>query len=124
VGAALPPLRLPGPLIKMAVMQKVTMRPVEAAADIAMMAASPATTNSDRLYVGSGNLGIFYQNVHGLRTKSTEIFNNVCSFDYKIICLTEMWLNESFSTHNFFPETYTVFVPVEIATTSCVVEAF
>lgn len=73
------------------------------------MAASPFTPHCGSLRVGNGNLEIFYQNVRGLRTKSTEIFNTVCSFDYEIICLTETWLNESFSTQDFFPGTYTVY---------------
>jgi hypothetical protein len=34
----------------------------------------------------------------------------VCSLDFKIIFLTETWLNESFSTHNFFPEPYTIYI--------------
>ena len=64
----------------------------------------------DKLRKGGGNyLDIFYQNVRGLRTKSVEIFSNVCSCDYKIVCLTETWLNESFPSSNFFPETYTVY---------------
>jgi hypothetical protein len=33
----------------------------------------------------------------------------VCSSDYKIICLTETWLNESFSSSNFFPYNYAVY---------------
>jgi hypothetical protein len=58
------------------------------------MAASPSTFISDRLHLGSGTyLEIFYQNVRGLRTKSVEIFSNVCLVDYKIICLTEAWQN-------------------------------
>jgi hypothetical protein len=39
---------------------------------------------------------IFYQNVGGFRTKQTELFDNVCSMDFKIICLTETWLNDVF----------------------------
>jgi hypothetical protein len=67
-----------------------------------VMAVSPSTSNSHRLHMGSGNyLEIFYQNVRSLRKKSAEIFNNVCSLDYKSICLTEAWLNESFSTQLF-----------------------
>jgi hypothetical protein len=31
---------------------------------------------------------IFYQNVRGLRTKKTELFDNVSSMDFQIICLT------------------------------------
>ena len=37
---------------------------------------------------------IFYQNVRGLRTKQSELFDNVCSMDFQIICLTEAWLND------------------------------
>jgi hypothetical protein len=73
-----------------------------------VMAVSPSASMCDRLHMDSGNyLETFYQNVRGLRNKSAEIFN-VCSLDYKIICLTETCFNKSFSTHNFFPETYTV----------------
>jgi hypothetical protein len=46
-----------------------------------VMAASPFAVVRNRSNVGSGYyLDIFYQNVHGLRTKSIETFNNVCSF--------------------------------------------
>jgi hypothetical protein len=51
----------------------------------------------------------FYQNVRGLRTKSSGIYDNVCSADFKITCLTETWLSESFINHNLFPESYTVY---------------
>jgi hypothetical protein len=65
------------------------------------MAVSPSTSISDRLHMGSGNyLEFLYQNLWSLRAKSAEIFN-VCSLDYKIICLTETWLNELFSTQFF-----------------------
>jgi hypothetical protein len=73
------------------------------------MAASPSAVDRNSSHVSSGNyLDMFYQNVRGLRTKSVEFFN-VCSFDFKIVCLTETWLNESFSSQNFFPEMYTVY---------------
>jgi hypothetical protein len=32
---------------------------------------------------------ILYQYLLGLRTKSVEIFNNICSLNFKIVCLTE-----------------------------------
>jgi hypothetical protein len=51
---------------------------------------------------------IYYQNVRGLRTKQPELFENVCSTDYSIICLTETWLND-LCYHNLFPDWYTVF---------------
>jgi hypothetical protein len=31
----------------------------------------------------------FFQNIRGLRTKCVEIFNNVCSFEFKNACLKE-----------------------------------
>jgi hypothetical protein len=40
------------------------------------MASSSFAVDRNRSNVGSGNyLDIFYQNVHGLATKSVEIFN-------------------------------------------------
>jgi hypothetical protein len=78
---------------------------MEVALDVASMAASPFTVARNRSNVGSGYyLDIFYQNVRGLRTKSIEIFNNVCSYDFKIICLTETWLNEPHCSQDVFPE--------------------
>jgi hypothetical protein len=52
---------------------------------------------------------IYYQNVTGLRTKQLELFENVCSTDYSIICLTETWLNDLCYDHNLFPDCYSVF---------------
>jgi hypothetical protein len=68
-----------------------------------MMAASSFYVDRNRSSVGSANyLDIYYQNVRGLRTKYIDIFNNLCSFDYKIICLIETYLNESHSSQNSF----------------------
>jgi hypothetical protein len=73
------------------------------------MEAAPDVACRNRSNVGSGNyLDIFYHNIHGLGTKSVDIFN-VCSFDFKIICLTDMWLNESLSSQIFFPKVYAVY---------------
>jgi exonuclease III len=47
-----------------------------------------------------------YQNVKGLRT---EQLDNVSASDFDIICLTETWLNDSYYTHNLFPNGYTVY---------------
>jgi hypothetical protein len=33
----------------------------------------------------------------------------VCSTDYTIICLSEIWLNDLCYDHNFFPVLYTVY---------------
>jgi hypothetical protein len=75
--------------------------------------------------MGSGNdLEIFYKNVRGLRTKSVDIFNNVCSLDYKIKCLTETWPNESFSNQIFSMKRILFIDLTEIAMANCVVGAF
>jgi hypothetical protein len=49
-----------------------------------------------------GTFEIFYHNVRCLRTKQIEVFDNVCSMDCQIICLTETWLNDRFSITNYF----------------------
>jgi hypothetical protein len=54
-------------------------------------------------------LEIFYQNIRGLRTKQTELFDNVCSMYFQIICLTETWLNDTCFDHKLFPDSYTIF---------------
>jgi hypothetical protein len=52
----------------------------------------------------SDSIDIFYQNVRGLRTKCTYFYDNVCINDSKIICVTEMWLNDLFCNRNLFPD--------------------
>jgi hypothetical protein len=64
------------------------------------------TSESSRSY---NYLEIFYKNVRGLWTKSSKIYDNVCSYDFKIICLTETWLNESFINQNLLPESHTAY---------------
>jgi hypothetical protein len=96
---------------------------MEVALDVASMAASPITVPRNRFNVGSGYyIDIFYQNVRGLRTKSTEIFNNVCSYDFKIICLTETWLNESHCSQKFSLNYMLYIVLTETVTLSHAVE--
>jgi hypothetical protein len=47
--------------------------------------------------------------LRGLRTKQLELYDNVCSADHSIICLSETWLNHLCYDHNLFPDCYTVF---------------
>ncbi|PNF31813.1 hypothetical protein B7P43_G09329, partial [Cryptotermes secundus] len=61
-------------------------------------------------------LGIYYQNVRGLRTKYVEFYDNVCSTDFDIICLTETWLNDSCYDCNIFPSRYTVYRSDRVST--------
>ncbi len=53
---------------------------------------------------------IYYQNVHGLRTKSVDIAEFVLSapvlYTY---CLTGTWLNSSCYSRDYFPSGYTVY---------------
>jgi exonuclease III len=55
------------------------------------------------------SLGIFYQNVRGLRTKQTELYDNVCASNFDVICLSETWLNDLCYDHNLFPSKYSVY---------------
>jgi hypothetical protein len=55
------------------------------------------------------HLDIYYQNVRGLRTKASELFTNVHSSDFPVICLTETWLNGLCYNQNLFPGTYLVY---------------
>jgi hypothetical protein len=52
---------------------------------------------------------IFYKNVRGLRTKQTELFDNVSSIHFQIICLTETRLNDMCFDHKLFPDSFTIF---------------
>jgi hypothetical protein len=52
---------------------------------------------------------IFYQNVRGLRIKCTNFFESVSVNDFKIICIIETWLSDSFRNRNVFPDNYFVF---------------
>jgi hypothetical protein len=54
------------------------------------------------------SLGIFYQNVRGLRMKQTELYD-VRASNFDIICLSETWLNDLCYDHNLFPNSYTVY---------------
>jgi hypothetical protein len=52
---------------------------------------------------------IFYLNIRGLRTKQTELFDNVCSMDFQIICLTDRRLNDMCFDNKIFPGPFTTF---------------
>jgi hypothetical protein len=52
---------------------------------------------------------IFYQNIRGLRTKQTELLDNVYSMDYQTICLNEKCLNDMYFDHQLFPDSFTIF---------------
>jgi hypothetical protein len=75
------------------------------------MAAQSPAVDINKSNISSGcYLDISYQNVKGLRTKSVENFNNVCSFNFEIICLMETWLNEFFFSHIYPPQKFTLYI--------------
>lgn len=54
-------------------------------------------------------LSVFYQNVRGLRTKSSEFYIASSSCNYDVIALSETWLNESHLDSEFFSNDFVVF---------------
>jgi hypothetical protein len=64
-----------------------------------VVAVSPFDIDRDSLNMDSDNyLDISRQDFRGLTAKSVEVFSNVCSFNFIIICITETWLHKSFPT--------------------------
>ncbi|CAH2087310.1 unnamed protein product [Euphydryas editha] len=53
-------------------------------------------------------IDIYYQNVRGLRTKTNKVMENILNSDYKIVALTETWLNSSISSNELFDSRYIV----------------
>jgi hypothetical protein len=60
---------------------------------------------------------ILYQNVRDLRTQQTELFDNVCSMDFQIVCLTEAWLNDMCFDHKLLPDSFTIFCSDRVSST-------
>ncbi|CAH2084216.1 unnamed protein product [Euphydryas editha] len=54
-------------------------------------------------------LEIYYQNVRGLRSKTNEVFTNILNSNYKVIALTETWLNSSIYSKELFDNRYVVY---------------
>jgi hypothetical protein len=66
-------------------------------------------TNAGGFAMPDTSIDIFYQNVRGLRTKFTELFDNAISSGYNIFCLTETCLNDQCYDQNLFPDGFNVF---------------
>jgi hypothetical protein len=43
------------------------------------------------------------------QTVQIFVYQNVCFTDYKIICLSETWLNDLCCVHKFVPDSYTAY---------------
>lgn len=55
------------------------------------------------------NILLYYQNVRGLRTKLSNIYNSILSNSYPIIVLTETWLTDSFYNSEICDDRYVVY---------------
>lgn len=51
---------------------------------------------------------LYYQNVRSIRTKSQNFFINLLSSGYKIICITETWLDENIHSSDYFTPNFIV----------------
>nr|XP_026499894.1 uncharacterized protein LOC113403525 [Vanessa tameamea] len=54
-------------------------------------------------------IAILYQNVRGLRTKTSEFFSNILNCEHDIICLTETWLLPGIFDSEIFDSRYSVY---------------
>src|SRR5436190_4893423 len=61
------------------------------------------------LTINNRMVEIFYQNVRGLRYKTTEFRLNILGSNWEIVALTETWLNDSISSSELFPPMYNVY---------------
>lgn len=52
---------------------------------------------------------VFYHNVNGLRTKTTDFCNAVQMSNYKIFVLTETGLNDSINNNEIFDDSFIVY---------------
>ncbi|KAL4705380.1 hypothetical protein ACJJTC_016573 [Scirpophaga incertulas] len=57
----------------------------------------------------SHKLTILYQNVRGLRTKTTEFYNNLLLSNHDIILVTETWLNDGILDSELSDNRYEIF---------------
>lgn len=55
------------------------------------------------------DLKVYYQNVHGLRTKTLEFSENLMICDYDVLLLCETGLNDGFHNAELFDDRYTVY---------------
>lgn len=56
----------------------------------------------------NNKLNVYYQNARGMRTKTNIFYRNVCSNNYDIILLTEMWLVDGIADSELFDCRYVV----------------
>lgn len=52
------------------------------------------------------SLSIYYQNIRGLRTKTSQLLRNTGMNSYDILSLTETWLIDGIANSEFITEDY------------------
>ncbi|EEC15042.1 hypothetical protein IscW_ISCW011648, partial [Ixodes scapularis] len=55
------------------------------------------------------NIGVYYQNARGLRTKPDIFFEGVTTSDFNVICITKTWLTQAISSNEYFTDEYCVY---------------
>lgn len=55
------------------------------------------------------NISFYYQNVRGLRTKTSNVFVNSKALDSDIFVLTETWLHEGINSLEIFDQSYSIY---------------
>lgn len=53
-------------------------------------------------------INIFYQNVRGLRTKTSTFYNSIAAAQHSIVAVTESWATPDIGDSELFPTNYTV----------------
>ncbi|KAG7303291.1 hypothetical protein JYU34_011770 [Plutella xylostella] len=53
-------------------------------------------------------ISIYYQNINGMKSKTTDIHNNILCNNFDLICLCETWLNDSILSSELFDDRYLV----------------
>ena len=53
-------------------------------------------------------INIFYQNVNGLRTKTSLFYRNICLNSYDVVCITESSLTDGINNSELFDDRYLV----------------
>jgi len=73
-----------------------------------LVSVAKINTNSLQL-TSNGIMSIYYQNVRGLRTKTSEVLSNSRALDKDIFLLTETWLHPGINSLELFDCSFTVF---------------
>ncbi|XP_055840378.1 uncharacterized protein LOC129907931 [Episyrphus balteatus] len=77
-------------------------KPLEPAPDSQTSIPTSNTSNNNRF-------SLYYQNVRGLRSKTTQSYNNSQAFPYDLLAFTETWLNATILDTELFDKEFLVY---------------